>query len=139
MNIAVIDGQGGQLGAQLVKEITGRFPDVELVAIGTNAVATATMKKAGAKHAATGENPVIVACRKADVIIGPLGIVVADSLLGEITPNMAVAIGQADAVRILLPMNRCDNLIAGVADLNVKDVLEDALLKLQRIVESSTR
>ena len=139
MNITVIDGQGGQLGAQLVKEITSRFPDIQLFAIGTNAVATATMKKAGAKYAATGENPVIVACRKANVIIGPLGIVVADSLLGEITPGMAVAIGQANAVRILLPMNKCDNLIAGVGELNVKDALEDAVTKLQAIVDGRNR
>ena len=67
MNIVIIDGQGGQLGAQLVKEITAKFPDITVTAIGTNAVATATMLKAGAKNAATGENPVVVACRKADV------------------------------------------------------------------------
>ena len=82
MNIVIIDGQGGQLGAQLIKEITAQFPNKRITAIGTNAVATAAMLKAGAKNAATGENPVIVACRKADVIIGPIGIVIADSLLG---------------------------------------------------------
>ena len=105
MNITVIDGQGGQLGARLVKEILTQLPDAALTAVGTNAAATAAMLKAGAQNAATGENPVVVACRKADVIIGPVGIVIADSLLGEVTEKMALAVGRADAVRILIPMN----------------------------------
>ncbi len=133
MNITIIDGQGGQLGAQLVKEITAQFPKVNITAIGTNAVATATMLKAGANQAATGENPVVVACRKADVIIGPVGIVIADSLLGEITPTMAAAVGRAEAVRILIPVNKCDNLIAGVTDMNTTALIEDVLAKLRRI------
>ena len=135
MNIVVIDGQGGQLGAQLVKEIIQQFDDIKLTAIGTNSVATAAMIKAGAKNAATGENPVIVACRKADVIIGPVGIVIADSLWGEITAKMAVAVGQADAVRILLPMNKCDNLIAGVANLNVGILINDTMAKLHSVMD----
>ena len=134
MNITIIDGQGGQLGAQLVKEIVAQFPEINVTAIGTNSIATATMLKAGAKNAATGENSVMVACRKADVIIGPIGIVIADSLLGEITEKMAVAIGRADAVRILLPMNKCDNLIAGVTNLNTKALIDDAMLKVQNII-----
>lgn len=134
MNITVIDGQGGQLGAQLIKAILARFSDVNLTAIGTNAVATATMLKAGAKNAATGENPVVVACRKADVIIGPIGIVIADSLFGEVTDKMAVAVGQADAVRILIPMNRCDNIVAGVSSLNMGALVEDAVSRLADII-----
>lgn len=136
MNIVVIDGQGGQLGAQLVKEINAQFQNIKLTAIGTNSVATATMLKAGAKNAATGENPVIVACKKADVIIGPVGIVIADSLLGEITEKMAVAIGKADAARILVPMNKCDNLIAGVPNLNTGVIIEDAIAKLHGIIDA---
>ena len=138
MNIVIIDGQGGQLGAQLVKEITAKFPDITVTAIGTNAVATATMLKAGAKNAATGENPVIVACRKADVILGPIGIVVADSLLGEVTEKMALAVGRADAVRILIPMNRCDNLVAGVPNLNTATLITDAIAKLRSIIDDKT-
>lgn len=134
MNIVIIDGQGGQLGAQLVKEITVRFSEVSLTAIGTNAVATAAMLKAGAKNAATGENPVIVACRKADVIIGPIGIVIADSMLGEITPNMAHSVGSSDAIRILIPMNRCENLVAGVQNLNTAALITDAISKLTAII-----
>ena len=133
MNIVVIDGHGGLLGAQLVKEITAKYPLTELTAIGTNAAATAAMLKAGAKNAATGENPVVVACRKADVVIGPIGIVIADSSFGEITPKMAVAVGQADAVRILIPMNKCDNLVAGVPNLNTSALIADVLAKLDSL------
>ena len=85
MNILVIDGQGGRLGAQLIKEIRTRLPQSRIMAVGTNSVATAAMLKAGAEESATGENPVVVACRKADVIVGPVGIVIADAMLGEIT------------------------------------------------------
>lgn len=136
MNVLVIDGQGGQLGAQLIKAVLARFNDVNLTAVGTNAVATATMLKAGAKTAATGENPVVVACRKADVIIGPIGIVIADSLFGEVTDKMAVAVGQADAVRILIPMNRCDNIVAGVYNLNMGALVDDAVSRLAEIIGS---
>ena len=135
MNIVVIDGQGGQLGAQLVKEITARFSDITLTAIGTNAVATAAMLKAGAKQAATGENPVVVACRKGDVIIGPIGIVIADSMLGEVTETMALAVSRADATRILIPMNKCENLVAGVTTLNMGALISDALFKLQTVID----
>ena len=137
MNVIIIDGQGGQLGAGLVKEISAQFENIELTAIGTNALATSTMLKAGAKMAATGENSVCVACKRADVIIGPLGIVIADSLLGEITPKMAVSVGQADAARILIPMNKCDNLVAGVSSLNAKTLIADAIAKLRQIIEEN--
>lgn len=134
MNILIIDGQGGQLGCQIIKSIKANFKDVNIIAVGTNATATAIMLKAGAKQAATGENPVIVACRKADVIIGPIGIVIADAMYGEITPQMAVAVGQADAVRILLPVNRCDNLVAGVPDLSISTLIEDVIERLKTLL-----
>ena len=135
MNILVIDGQGGQLGGQLIKSLKVNFEDMKITAVGTNAAATATMLKAGADQAATGENPVVVACRKADVIIGPIGIVIADSLLGEITPQMAVAVGQADAVKILLPVNKCDNLVAGITQVSTAAILEDVIEKVKKVLE----
>ena len=135
MKITIIDGQGGHLGAQLVKEIAAQFHDIELTAIGTNSIATATMLKAGADNAATGENAVLVACRKADVIIGPIGIVVADALLGEITEKMAAAVGRADATRILIPMNKCNNLVAGVGSTSTKALIDDVIAKLRRLVD----
>lgn len=134
MNVLIIDGQGGQLGAQLIKSILQKNEKVTITAVGTNATATATMLKAGAHKAATGENPVLVGCRKADVIIGPIGIVIADALYGEITEKMAVAVGKADAIRILLPVNKCENIIAGVSDLSVKTLVDDVVAKLEKIV-----
>lgn len=135
MNILVIDGQGGLLGGQVIKAINEKYPDNEIVAVGTNAVATSAMIKSGAKNAASGENPVVVGCRKADVIIGPIGIVVADSLFGEITPEMAVAVGQSNAVKILIPVNRCENLVAGVSNLTVSELIDDTMSKLKMIID----
>ncbi len=135
MNILVIDGQGGQLGCSLIKAIYEKCPDADITAVGTNANATASMVKAGAKKAATGENPVIVAVKKSDVIIGPIGIVVADAMLGEITPKMACAVGSSDAVKILIPMNKCENIVAGVAPVPVSALIEDAVKKLCSIIE----
>ena len=136
MNILVIDGHGGMLGAQIVKEIAANFPAVTITAVGTNTVATASMLKAGAASCATGENPVVVGARKADVIIGPIGIVIADSLSGEITPKMAVSVGSADATRILIPMNKCENLVAGVPNLNTAALIADAVSKLQALADN---
>lgn len=129
-NLLVVDGQGGQLGSQIIKALLEKYPAARITAVGTNAIATSAMLKAGAHQAATGENPLIVNSRKADVILGPIGIVIADALLGEITPTMAVAVGQADAVRILLPMNKCDNIVAGVIDQPTSQLIQDAIAKL---------
>ena len=87
MNILVIDAQGGGLGKQLITALKKNFPDMDITAVGTNTMATGVMLKAGTSHAATGENAVVVGCRKADIIIGPLAIVIADSMFGEITPS----------------------------------------------------
>ena len=134
--ILVIDGQGGQLGSQIVRELLAKFSDLQITAIGTNAAATASMMKAGAAKAATGENPVIVACRKTDIIIGPIGIVIADALMGEVTPAMAVAAGQADAVRILIPMNKCENMVAGISNLSTSVLIQDAVSKVGQYISN---
>lgn len=94
------------------------------------------MLKAGADEAATGENPVIVASQRADIIAGPIGIVIADSLLGEVTPDMAVAVGQSHAAKVLVPMNRCDNLVAGVSMLPVGELVEDAIIKIKEAADN---
>jgi len=127
MNILIIDGHGGGLGAQLVTAIAKNFPQHKIRAIGTNSTATVAMIKAGAKEAATGENAVVVGCRNADIIIGPVGIVIADSLLGEVTPQMAVAVGQSKAKRLLIPINQCDNTIVGTANLPVSKLLQNVI------------
>ena len=117
--IVIIDGQGGGMGRQLIGAIKAAHPELTLTAVGTNAIATAAMIKAGADRAATGENAVIVASRTADVISGPIGVVIADALLGEITPAMAVAVGQSAAEKLLLPVNTCANVVVGVAETGV--------------------
>ena len=134
IKVLVIDGQGGQMGSTIIKEIRKRHPQLHLIAVGTNAAASAAMLKAGAMQAATGENPVIVACRTAQVIIGPIGIVIADSLLGEITPAMAIAVGQADVPKILIPTGKCNNIVAGVTGVSMGSLLEDAIHHLDRLL-----
>ena len=131
MRIVVIDGQGGRLGREVVSAVRDAFPKAEIKVIGTNSVATATMLKAGASEGATGENPAIVACRHADYILGPLGIVIAASLMGEVTPAMALAVAQSPAKRILIPMNMCDNLVAGVDRQPVSDLVADVITKIR--------
>ncbi|MCR5799172.1 MAG: DUF3842 family protein [Lachnospiraceae bacterium] len=129
----VIDGQGGRLGQLIIEEIKKSGLDDSIYAIGTNGIATSAMMKAGAEYGATGENPVLVACRDADVIIGPIGIISADSLLGEITPDMAVAIGQSKAVKLLLPVSHCNNQIVGVKNLAMTDMVKEAVAKLKEL------
>lgn len=136
MNILIIDSQGGGIGKQLVEKIKENIPTAVITATGTNAVATSAMLKAGADHAATGENAVIVGCRRADVIIGPIGIVIADALYGEITPTMAIAVGQSTAKRILIPVNRCDNIIVGVSDFSMGRLIDSVLEELIQIQNS---
>ncbi|WP_321018065.1 DUF3842 family protein, partial [Eisenbergiella porci] len=116
MKIMIIDGQGGRMGSLLTEKTkNAAIPGAQIYAIGTNSIATAAMLKAGADYGATGENPVLVNSRDADYIIGPLGIMAADSLLGEVTPAMAVAVGQSSAMKILLPVNKCNHHVVGVS------------------------
>ena len=134
MKILVIDGQGGGVGRQLGTQIKPAFPDVQLMAVGTNTIATSAMLKGGADAAATGENAVLVAVRKADIVVGPIGIVVADSLGGEITPAMANAVAQSSAKRILLPFKHCDNVIVGVSDFTLGHLIQQAIDELRKII-----
>lgn len=131
MKILVIDAQGGGMGRQLVTAIKKELKDAEVTAVGTNSAATASMLKAGADHAATGENAVVVGARRADVIVGPIGIVIADSMYGEITPAMAVAVGQSSAKKLLIPLNHCDNIIVGVANTAMGVMVDAVIAKLK--------
>ena len=132
--IVVIDGQGGKIGALLVGRLKKEAEQLEVYAIGTNSIATSAMMKTGADYGATGENPVIVNCRDADIIVGAIGIVVADSLIGEITPAMSVAIGQSSAQKVLLPINRCNNYIVGARDMPVNDLIEAAVTYILSVI-----
>lgn len=132
MNILVIDAQGGGIGRQVITAVRKEYPEIRVTAVGTNSIATAAMLKAGANEAATGENAVVVCCRKADVIIGPVGIVIADALLGEITPAMSAAIGQSNAKKLLIPVNHCNNIVVGVADLSMQKLVDAVVQELGR-------
>lgn len=131
MEILIIDAQGGGIGKQLIIEINKNFKNANITAVGTNSVATTNMLKAGATNAATGENAVVVACRKADIIIGPVGIVIADSMYGEITPKMAVAVGQSLAKKLLIPMNHCNNIIVGVENKRMNKFISETINELK--------
>ena len=133
MNILVIDAQGGGIGKQVVAAIKQNMPEMEITAVGTNSAATTAMLKAGADHAATGENAVIVGCRRADLIVGPVGFVFADSLYGVITPAMALAVGQSNARRLLIPVNHCDNFIVGVSDLALGKLIEGVISEIRKM------
>ena len=127
MKVVVIDGQSGRMGQLLIDRMRNAGLSCEILAIGTNALATAAMLKAGADAGATGENPVLVACRTADIITGPIGILSADSLLGEITPAMSVAIGQSAAKKVLLPVNQCSNIVVGTQSLSLSKLMDEAV------------
>ena len=135
MRILVIDGQGGRLGRRLTESIRKACPSAVITAVGTNSIATSAMMNSNcADHLATGENAVIVACRSADIIVGPLGIASADALMGEISPAMANAVSSSPAYRVLIPMNLCSTYVAGVSGSSAA-ILEDALKHIQMICE----
>lgn len=128
MVIMVVDGQGGGIGKALIERLkTAVGAEHELIAVGTNAMATMGMMKGGAKNIATGENAVIYNAKRADVIVGSIGIVSANAMLGELSPAMAAAIGESDAVKILIPLNRCGLRVAGVTTDSLPAMMDDAV------------
>ena len=134
MKIVVIDGQGGRLGRRLTESIRKACPEVEILAIGTNSIATENMMNSNcATHLATGENAVLVASRTADIIVGPFGIATADALMGEISPAMANAVASSQAYRVLIPMNLCNTYVAGVAKGSAA-ILDDAVEHIRALV-----
>ncbi len=135
MNIVVIDGQGGRMGRQLIEEIRASGLACDITAIGTNVLATSAMLKAGADRGATGENPVIVAARSAQVIVGPIGILAADALLGEVTPAMAVAVGRSAATKLLLPVNQCGNIVVGTQQMTMSQAVAQAVAQLRSMAQ----
>jgi len=133
MRIVIIDGQGGGVGKALVEELTKVCPAAELIAVGTNATATANMMKGGTIYGATGENAVIYNCARADVIVGPMGIVMANSMLGEITPKMAEAVSSSEAALFLIPMNRCHATIVGIETKKLSEYIREAIEKIAEL------
>lgn len=137
MRIIVIDGQGGRVGSQVIEAMrkAGVARPHQIVCVGTNSIATASMLKAGADQGATGENPVIVAARSADIIIGPIGILMADALLGEITENMAAAVGRSDAVKLLMPVSRCSACVIGTQDLSIPQIVNETAQQVTKLLD----
>lgn len=134
MKIMVVDGQGGRIGSMFIDKWVKKGGDSSaLVAIGTNGVATTAMLKAGAVAGATGENPVIVNAKDADVIVGPIGIIAADALLGEVTPKMAVAIASAKAKKVLIPMNNCDHIVMGIGEQKLTYLVDEAVERIEKM------
>lgn len=132
MKLVIIGGQSGRMGALVAERVKAAKLPCKILAVGTNAIATATMMRAGANQGATGENPVMVACRTADVIVGPIGILSADALSGEVTPAMAVAVGQSAAKKLLLPVNRhCGHTMVGVRDLTLSQLVDEVVEQLR--------
>ena len=129
MRIMVMDGQGGGVGRSLLEALKEHFPEAELIAVGTNATATANMMKSGVTSGATGENAVVYNSKRADVIMGPMGIVMADAMLGEITPTMAAA----DAKLVLIPMNKCHATIVGVESRRLGEYIAEAVDEIAKI------
>lgn len=128
MRIAVIDGMGGGLGAQitqvLAKELKGK---AEIWALGTNAIATAGMVKAGAQKGASGENAIRVSLQNADIIIGPLGIIVPNAMMGEITPQIAEIIASSNCRKILLPVNQPHVELVGFSSRPLNELIKEAI------------
>lgn len=130
MKIMIVDGQGGGVGRSLVEAIRERCPDAELIAVGTNAAATSNMMKGGTAVGATGENAVVYNSARADFIVGPVGIVMANAMLGEITPRMAEAVSSADVPVLLIPMSRCNAQVMGVENRKLGDYIREAVEKI---------
>lgn len=136
MKITIIDGQGGRIGRSVIEQIRKNHADMELYAIGTNSIATSAMLKAGADYGATGDNAVIVNAADSDIIVGPIGIVFANALLGEITPAIAAAIGASPAFKILIPVNRCNHFVAGCAEASMGEYIRIAVEKLETMLSA---
>lgn len=127
MRVAVIDAQGGGLGKAVVEKLIEKVTGIEIIALGTNVLATGAMKKAGAIQAATGENAIVYNMQKVDIVIGGIGIIAANSMLGEITPKMAEAISSSDALKILIPIGKCRIIIPGSQNNTVNELIEKAV------------
>lgn len=130
MKILVIDGMGGGIGKSIIEHIKNELAGAEVMAVGTNSIATSAMLKAGADNGATGENAVIYNCPKADYIIGVMGIAMANAMHGEISPEMAAAVSSSPAHKILIPMDKCDVTVMGVVQKPVQAYINDIAKKL---------
>lgn len=131
MEIVVIDGQGGGIGKSVIAAIKAKNPDVFIIAVGTNSMASANMKKGGADVIATGENAVIYNAQNADVVIAPIGMAFANSMYGEVSPAMAQAIGLSDAQKYLIPVSKCSAHVVGTMQKTIPQYIEEVIQLLE--------
>ncbi len=139
MRIAVVDGQGGGIGRAVVEKMKSGLPGIEILALGTNSAATGNMLKAGADEGATGENAIIYNAAEVDVIVGVIAIITANSMLGEMTPAMAAAIGSSKAFKVLLPINRCRIHVVSVGNEPLATHIDNAVKAVRQIIEDENR
>jgi NAD(P)-dependent dehydrogenase (short-subunit alcohol dehydrogenase family) len=136
--ICVIDGQGGGIGSAIIKKLKEAYEErVEIIAIGTNAIATAQMLKARANRGASGENAIVQTANKVDVIVGPIGIIIAHAMMGEVTPIMAAAVAGSSAYKFLIPLSQENVQIIGTSSLPLPHLIEELIeTHLNHLIES---
>jgi len=139
MRIAVIDAQGGGLGKVIVERIKHRIPQAEVIGLGTNVIATNAMLKAGADRAATGENAIVFNIRSVDIIIGGIGIIAANGMMGEITPRIAEAVSSSEAVKILIPIGKCNIIVPGSDDYTTNELIDKAIWNVTQFLSESQK
>ena len=130
--IVVVDGQGGGLGRTIIQAIKKNFPELEIIGVGTNSTATANLKKGGADLIATGENAIIYNVSHCDLVIGPIGIILANAMYGEISPRMAEAISSSPAMKYLIPMSQSNVRIVGSHEKTIAEYIDDLIELLKK-------
>jgi len=140
MRVAVVDGRGGGIGKAIVAKMKKEFPSgVRIIALGTNALATSAMLKAGADQGATGENAIVQTVQRVDLVTGCLGIVLAHSMLGELTPAMAEAVAKCDAPKLLIPMNQCGVDVVGVRQESLPAMIDILVAAIKDMLPAGDR
>lgn len=136
MRIAVVDGQGGGIGRAIVDKLKTALPEVEVIALGTNSAATGQMLRAGADEGATGENAIVHNMKFVDIVVGVIAIINANSMMGELSPRMAQAVGESLAFKVLLPINRCNIHVVSVEEAPLSVHLDNAIRIIHEYVKN---
>ena len=135
MKVIVVDGQGGGMGKAIVAQLRKRFPEMNILAVGTNSIATSAMMKAGATAGATGENAAVVNAARAEILAGPIGLVMANSMLGECSPAIACAVAESRAQKVLIPVSKCGAWIAGLPEKPLAAYISDAVALILELLK----
>ena len=133
--VGVVDGQGGGIGSLIVERLKAECPQISIIALGTNGFATNKMLKSGAHQGASGENALIFNIKKVDVIMGVVAILMPNSMMGELSPKMAEAIGTSSALKVLIPLDKCNINIVGTADYSIQEYVNQSIIELKNKIE----